>query len=71
MEETGIWDDEDKGYIGNTEGFDKWRASRFPDGGLRPYGEAMSEVALWRLRIELNDLGRGVLALERRFLESN
>lgn len=27
----------------------------------------MSEVALWRLKLTLNDLGRGILALEGRF----
>lgn len=65
MEETGIWGSEDRQYIGNTETFAEWRAARFPDDGLRPYAEQMGEVELWRLSLELNDLGRGVLALER------
>jgi len=37
MEETGIWDSEDKQYIGNTETLGEWRAGRFPAGRLRPY----------------------------------
>ena len=65
MDETGIWDSEDKQYIGNIETLDEWRASRFPDGRLRPYSNVADEVDLWRLSLELNDLGRGVLALER------
>lgn len=65
-DETGIWDSEDRRYIGHTEDFDEWRAARFPEKeGLRPYGEEAGEVLLWRLALRLNDLGRGVLALER------
>jgi hypothetical protein len=65
MEETGIWDSEDKCYIGNIETLEEWRAGRFPDSPLRPYTKVAGEVDMWRLRLRLNDLGRGVLALER------
>jgi hypothetical protein len=65
MNETGIWDSEDKRYIGNTETFDEWRVARYPDEELRPYGEEEGEVAYWRLFLQLNDIGRGALALER------
>ncbi len=65
MTETGIWDSEEDRYIGNSEDFAEWRASRFPPGELRPYSGWLDEVAHWRLTLTLNDLGRGVLALER------
>lgn len=65
MEETGIWDSEEKRYVGNSESISEWRVGRHPAGDLRPYGESAGEVAHWRLLLELNDLGRGVVALER------
>jgi len=65
MEETGIWDSEEKRYIGNFEDIEEWRKSRYGDAQLRPYSESAGEVAHWRLSLALNDLGRGVLALER------
>jgi hypothetical protein len=65
MDETGIWDSEDKRYIGNVETFEDWRKGRYPDDGIRPHGEEAGEVAHWRLSLTLNDVGRGVLALER------
>jgi hypothetical protein len=65
MAETGIWDSEEKRIIGNSEDFAEWRASRFPTGELRPYSDFAGEVAHWKLVLTLNDLGRGVLALER------
>lgn len=65
MEETGMWDSEDKRYIGNTESLAEWRAHRFPDNGLRPHANSAGEVDHWRLSLALNDLGRGILALER------
>ena len=70
MDETGIWDSEDKCYIGNTETFAEWRASRYPTDDLRPSGESAGEVAHWRLSLGLNELGRAVLALERYLAES-
>lgn len=69
-DETGIWDGEDKRYIGHTESFADWRAAQGSEGELRPYGEEAGEVDLWRLRLELNDLGRGVLALEKHLRDS-
>lgn len=65
MEETGIWDSDDKCYVGNTETFADWHAGRYSAGALRPHAESMGEVAHWRLSLALNDVGRGVLALER------
>jgi hypothetical protein len=65
MQETGIWDSEDKRYIGNAEDFNEWRASRYPSGKLRPYAESAGEVAHWRVLLQLNELGRATLALER------
>jgi hypothetical protein len=65
MNETGIWDSEEKRYIGNSETFQEWRASRYQADELRPVGESAGEVDHWRLKLELNDLGRGVLAFER------
>lgn len=64
MDETGIWDSEEKRYIGNVETFADWRRDRYPDDTIRPCGEEAGEVALWRLSLTLNDLGRGILALE-------
>lgn len=65
MTETGIWDSEEKRYVGNSEDFGEWRASRYPAGELRPYSESAGEVAHWRLILVLNELGRAVPALER------
>ena len=65
MEETAIWDTEKKRYGGNTQTFDEWLAIRYPSGELRPHSESAGEFAHWRLRLDLNELGRGVLALER------
>lgn len=59
-EEEGIWDDEDGVYITFGD-FDEWRA-RLPH--LRPYGNSAGEVDHWRLELELNDLGRGFLAVD-------
>ena len=36
MAETGIWDSEEKRYIGNSEDFDEWHASHYPTDELRP-----------------------------------
>jgi hypothetical protein len=65
MDETGIWDSDDKRYVGNTETFEEWRAARYPGHEIRPHDEEAGEVAHWRLSLHLNDVGRGVLALER------
>jgi hypothetical protein len=46
------------------------RASRHPGDEIRPVGESAGEVAHWRLWLKLNDLGRGVIALERHLSES-
>jgi hypothetical protein len=65
MAETGMWDSEEKRYIGNSETFAEWLAGRYPDGNLRPYSNSAGEVDHWRLSLTLNDLGHGVLAFER------
>jgi hypothetical protein len=65
MTETGIWDSEEKRYIGNTEDFDEWRVGRYEPGELRPHSQSGGEVDHWRLTLTLNELGRAVLALER------
>ena len=65
MDETGVWDNEEKAYVGNAESFAEWRTARYRDGELRPYGNEAGEVDLWRLSLTLNELGRGFLALER------
>jgi hypothetical protein len=65
--ECGIWDGEDKRYIGHTEDFSEWR-ERLPE--LRPYDIVGSgEVALYRLELALNEVGKAFLMLDR-FLES-
>jgi hypothetical protein len=65
MEETCMWDGEEQRYIGNSEDFGDWYASRYPTTKLRPIGESAGEVAHWRLLLTLNDLGKAVVALER------
>ena len=63
VNECGIWDSEDGEYR-FTEDFDDWVERRLASG-LRPYGEAGGgEVALWRLELTLNDLGRQTLTQE-------
>jgi Domain of unknown function (DUF4365) len=60
--ECGIWDSEDKEYIGHTTTFAEWRAGRVSDV-LRPY-EENGEIAYWRLELDLNDLGRAFLTVD-------
>jgi hypothetical protein len=67
--ETGIWDSEDKQYIGHSEEFEEWRQSRFGDR-LRPYRNAMGEVDYWRLRVRLNALGESFLVVDKHLEES-
>ena len=65
--ECGIWDGEDKRYIGHTDDFCEWR-ERLPE--LRPYDIVGSgEVALYRLELVLNEVGNAFLMLDR-FLET-
>ena len=65
-DDCGIWDGEDKRYIGHTEDFSEWRA-HLPE--LRPYEIAGGEVAMYRLELVLNEVGEAFLMLDR-FLES-
>ena len=62
----GIWDGEDKRYIGHTEDFSEWR-SGLPE--LRPYEIAGGEVAMYRLELQLNEVGKAFLMLDR-FLDT-
>jgi hypothetical protein len=63
LNECAVWDAEDGEYI-EMEDFNEWIDLRLA-GGLRPYAEtADGEVALWRLELKLNDLGRETLARE-------
>lgn len=64
--ECGIWDGEDKCYMGHTEEFSEWR-SDLPE--LRPYEIASGEVALYRLELTLNEVGKAFLLLDR-FLDT-
>jgi hypothetical protein len=59
--ECGIWDSENKEYVGHTVTFAEWR-SRQHDG-LRPYMEN-GEIAYWRLELELNHLGRAFVTVD-------
>lgn len=65
-DDCGIWDGEDKCYMGHTEDFSEWRA-RLPE--LRPYEIASGEIALYRLELVLNEVGKAFLMLDR-FLET-
>lgn len=64
--ECGIWDGEDKRYIGHTEDFSEWRG-QLPE--LRPYKISSGEVAMYRLELVLNEVGKSFLMLDR-FLET-
>lgn len=62
----GIWDSEDKRYIGHTMSFAEWRGDR--EDKLRPY-DNNGEVASWRLELELNELGRAFISVDDYLLE--
>jgi hypothetical protein len=62
----GIWDGEDKRYIGHTDDFSEWRGE-LPE--LRPYEISGGEVARYRLELVLNEVGKSFLMLDR-FLET-
>ncbi len=69
MAETGIWDSEEKRYVGNSEDFAEWRASRYPPGELRPTPSGRAEVAHWRLTSRsMTSVGESLLlsAISRR-----
>lgn len=49
-----------------TDDYDDWKAAeRVGSGGLRPYDNVAGEVDRWRLELQLNELGRGFLAVDR------
>jgi hypothetical protein len=61
VNECGMWDSEDKTYIYMRD-FSEWYAEQ-QERGLRPYGySGGGEVALWRLELTLNDIGKRTLA---------
>ncbi|HSH61241.1 MAG TPA: DUF4365 domain-containing protein [Acidimicrobiales bacterium] len=54
------WDHEDQRYV-LVDDFDEWFDREYGNA-LKPYAEAAGgEVALWRLELRLNDLGRATL----------
>ena len=59
--ECGCWDSEDNRYLFFTEEWEEWRSGlpRF-----RPYRTVSGEVALYRLGMSLNDVGRSFLAAD-------
>lgn len=58
--EEGVWDSEDGQFI-MMESFAEW-AERLPTG-IRPY-EQGGEVSLWRLELQLNEIGSSFLTLD-------
>ena len=62
VDECGHWDREDGEYI-FSESYSEWRARQATE--VRPYAEVGGEVALWRLRLTLNDVGREVVNRDR------
>lgn len=60
-EQSGIWDSEEKRYIGHCADYREWK-SGLPT--IRPYEVYADEVAMYRLELALNDLGRAFLTLE-------
>jgi hypothetical protein len=61
--EEGALDSETGSYITHGESFTEWRESTGRTG-LRPYEIEAGEVAHWRLRLELNELGQSFLVLD-------
>lgn len=58
MAEYGIWDSEDKEYIGTSIDASEYYDS-LPE--IRPYKDASGEVEYYRLIFKLNDLGKSIL----------
>ncbi|MFY7669534.1 DUF4365 domain-containing protein [Tenacibaculum sp. MEBiC06402] len=58
MAEYGIWDPEDKQYIGTSIDASEYYSS-LPD--IRPYENVSGEVEYYRLIFKLNDLGKSIL----------
>ena len=58
----GTWDSEDGCYIMHTKSYKDWF-----DGmaQIRPYDVAAGEVALFQLELELNEIGKAYLSLEK------
>jgi hypothetical protein len=61
--EEGHYDSEEKRMIMAGSTFAEWRELRGLSG-LRPYTVEAGEVALWRLGMSLNDIGRAFVALD-------
>lgn len=56
-----VWDEDDRVYI---QEFDEWMQSR-QLAKLRPYRNQAGEVDLWRLELNLNELGKAFLIVDR------
>jgi len=61
VEACGMWDSEEKRYIGYSQDFHEWR-SQFAD--VRPFEVTSGEVAKFRLELALNELGRAFLLVD-------
>lgn len=61
--ECGIWDSEDKKYMGFTEDYEDWEKENIKEG-LRPYSDN-GEVAFWRLIVSLNSVGKAFMEIEK------
>lgn len=57
----GIWDSEDKQYIGHWADYGEWKAG-LP--AIRPYQVAAGELAQYRLELTLGDIGQAFLSME-------
>lgn len=62
-EECGHYDKEDGQYYYH-ESREEWNSGR-DSGVLRPYEIASGELALWRLEMSLNDVGRSFLLMDK------
>jgi Domain of unknown function (DUF4365) len=63
MAEAGYYDKEEGRVIVVGESFEDWRSANARTG-LRPYVVEQSELARWRLRLTLNELGHSFLRVD-------
>lgn len=61
-DECGVWDSEEGEYMFHTETYGEWRSRLSP---VRPYAVHGGEVAVYRLELTLNELGRAFLVTDR------
>ncbi|MDC8104963.1 DUF4365 domain-containing protein [Chryseobacterium sp. B21-037] len=67
MENYGIWDPEDKCYVGARENF---RDVRPPANEIRPVNTGGGEINLYRLEFTLNEIGESFIHLDKYLDES-